>query len=608
MKSYQQLFAELKRRRVFRVMAVYGVVGFVVLQIVDLAVPALLLPEWTYRFVALILLLGLPVAVVLAWALEVTPDGVRRTGEAAPGELAEIIAAPASKRWPSGVLALLGIVALVGSGWWIGRRSVVDDTDGASAEVAGAAAVPAEADDRPSIAVFPFADMSPQGDQEYFSDGITEELLNALANVRELKVAARTSAFAFKGRDLTAEQLGDTLRVAYLVEGSVRKAENQLRITAQLIDTSDGSHLWSDQYDRELRDVFAIQTEIAEAIADELRVPLGLDDARDLVSPTASLEAYDLYLAGRARMRERGAGVFEAAELFEASIALDSTWAPAWAGLAESRALTPMYADEAGDSVWAESLPEAETAAQRALELDPDNASALVALGNVYRDSWEWAEAEEAYLRALALDPDDVEAHQQYAEYLGFVGRLDEALLEARRALNLDRASIRVNVAAYIAAYNGLYDEAIRLFSAAIDAEPDDPLLGLHYGDRLATYAWAGRWAEVRRELLSGNTGTPAEIERWRSAWPADVERPTPAIVDALADGAWDVSTAMWIHLGRPDRALDLIEASFTVVSFGLTTHLWSPPFESLLGEPRFQAVLRRVGLEGRRPTRVGAE
>ena len=177
--------------------------------------------------------------------------------------------------------------------------------------------------------------MSPEGDQEYFSDGMTEEILNTLAKIQELRVAARTSAFAFKGTTSRPAQRRATARRRYLVEGSVRKAGDQLRITAQLIDASNGSHLWSDTYDRTLDDVFAIQTEIAEAIAEQLRVPLGLegDEPRH---PTADLEAYDLYLAGRAQMRQRGDGLREAIRLFEAAIARDSGWAPAWAALAEA--------------------------------------------------------------------------------------------------------------------------------------------------------------------------------------------------------------------------------------------------------------------------------
>ncbi len=203
--GYQRFFAELKRRRVFRVMAVYGIVGFVLLQIVDLAVPALLLPEWTYRLVALILLLGFPVAVVIAWALELTPEGVRRMAEAAPGELAEIIAAPASKRWPAGVLALVGMTALLAGAWYVGRQSA----PGVAADLATG---PVTA----SIAVLPFVNMSDDASNEYFSDGISEELLNLLAKIAELRVAARTSSFSFKDQDLEITEIADRLPGAAL--------------------------------------------------------------------------------------------------------------------------------------------------------------------------------------------------------------------------------------------------------------------------------------------------------------------------------------------------------------------------------------------------------
>ena len=221
--------------------------------------------------------------------------------------------------------------------------------------------------------------------------------------------------------------IGDSLDVAYLIEGSVRKAGNQLRITAQLIDVADGSHLWSETYDRTLDDVFRIQTEIALAIAEALRVPLGLDDARDLVTPTADLQAYDLYLAARGRMRERGLSLPEAIRLFEAAIDRDSTWAPAWAGLAQAREVIGWYPEaweniptsveerSAGFEAFQEP---AEDAARRALSLDPDNASAHVALGSVLRNQMEWTRSEAEYLRALELDPESAEAHLQYSQLL----------------------------------------------------------------------------------------------------------------------------------------------------------------------------------------------
>ena len=325
--GYQRFFAELKRRRVFRVMAVYGIVGFVLLQLVDLAVPALLLPEWTYRFVALILLLGFPVAIVLAWALEMTPEGVRRTAEAAPGELTEIISAPASKRWPAGVLALAGMTALLAGVWYAGRQSApavgADSVASADAEAGPMSA---------SIAVLPFVNMSDDASNEYFSDGISEELLNLLAKIPELQVAARTSSFSYKNQDVKLADVARELNVAHVLEGSVRKSGNEVRITAQLIKADDGFHMWSDTWDRTLDDIFAIQDEIAADVVAQLKVSLlGAAPTADVTDP----EAYTLVLQARQLSRQSTAEGYERSNaLYEQALEIESEYAAAWVGLA----------------------------------------------------------------------------------------------------------------------------------------------------------------------------------------------------------------------------------------------------------------------------------
>jgi TolB-like protein len=605
MKSYQQLFAELKRRHVFKVAAIYGVVSFGVLQAADLMLPRLGLPDWTVTFMVAIVVLAFPVVLIVAWAFEVTPEGVKRTAAAEDAEVEAIIAAPASQRWPAGLLALVGVVALFGGGWWIGLRTA----DGGAAAVDGAATpgsgvhlamAEAEDDARPSIAVFPFADMSPEQDQEYFSDGISEELLNALAKIRELRVAARTSAFAFKGQDLTAQQLGDTLQVRYLVEGSVRKAGDRLRITAQLIDTRDGSHLWSEQYDRTLDDVFAIQTEIAEAIADELRVSLGLEEGADLVSPTNDLEAYDLYLAARGRMRERGDGVAEAIRLYEAAIARDSAWAPAWAGLAESRAALPWYLPgRYADRPWAENLYAAERAANRALSLDSANATAWVALGNLHRERWEWKPAADSYARALELDPESAEAYQQYAEFLAYVGRLDEALEVARQAVRLDRAPVRLNVIAYVGTCEQRYDLALAALDEADALDPQDQFGRLGYV-RFRLYVDAGRWAEARNQIPHMR-GIEADMLRGGlDLWPAGGP-PTPEFAAYVSQRNEILGAMLWMKLGDRTRALKAFEP-YLELDYGERNSLWLPTFRPLLDSPLFRDILRKSNLEGVRP------
>ncbi|HSM09100.1 MAG TPA: hypothetical protein VLA33_08800 [Gemmatimonadota bacterium] len=616
-RSYQQFFAELKRRKVFRVIAAYGVIGFAVIEAAEAIFPRVALPDWSVTLVVWLTLLGFPIAVVLAWAFESTPEGVRRTKDATPEEIEAIVAQPASRRWLAGLLALVGGALLLYGGWWAGRQSAPGssgETDARSeASEMRLAMTDLEEDDRPTIAVLPFADMSREGDQEYFSDGITEELLNTLAKIRDLKVMARTSAFAFKGQNLDMRAVGDSLDAQFLVEGSVRKAGDQLRITAQLIDAGDGSHLWSETYDRRLENVFEIQTEIAEAIAEELRVPLGLEEGERLVLPTEDLEAFDLYLAGRSRMRERGdENIREAIGLFEAAIARDSSWAPAWAGLAEAKTLTPHYVDkEVADSTfWANSLADAERAAERALELDPRNASAMVALASAHRDRWDWDAAEAAFERALALDPESVEAHQQYAEYLSYVARLDEAYAAARRALALDRAPIRLNIMGLMAILNERYDEAEVVLNEGLQADSARRVAGL-YNNLARVHLERGDWAAYRRTWLRAIADLVSEdaAEGLRAAWPEEQPLTTDA-ADRFAERISHLaSAAMFLALGREERALDEIEEHFDGPPYGeRPRHLFHIFLDPVRDDPRFQALLPRHNLEGVRPQRLESQ
>ncbi len=634
--GYQRFFAELKRRKVFRVAAVYGATGFVVLQVADLLAEGMELPSVVLKTTTFLVLLGFPIAMVLAWALELSPDGVKRTDPAQTGELEAIVAQPAGKRWPAGILALLGIFALAGGSWWVGRSTAPGADDGAIAAATSAAAANGhdaevlklayadlDADDRPSLAVLPFADMSPDGDQEYFADGMTEELLNALAKIRELRVGGRTSSFAYKGQDKDLREIGSELGVQYVVEGSVRKQDDRLRITAQLVDATDNFHVWSESYDRTIDDVFAVQEEIAEAIAEELQVSLGLEDGTRLVAPTGDLDAYQLYLKGRARMRARGAGVHEAVQLFEATVAKDSSWAPAWARLAQAYSLVPFYRESApegpdrpageddgyGTAIWEASLAAAESAALRALAIDPTNAGAEVALGNVYRDRWEWEKAENRYLRALAIDPDDMDAHQQYAEYLAGIGRLDEALRSARRAVALDPTSaIRLNALGYILNMNGRPEEALPVLELAeahgggfpaIRGNMDVSLLLLREFDRLERYAF-----DVRIPRIAGRgIRTEAEIEELRLT--------IKSYFDALRAG--DVDALIRCCESRL-RTRDLLAVGDTAGAFDFTAdrilagprfngnsllRLWDPAWERFRSDPGYAALMEYSGLEG---------
>ncbi|MCL7962924.1 MAG: tetratricopeptide repeat protein [marine benthic group bacterium] len=644
--GYQRFFAELKRRKVFRVAAVYGATGFVVLQVADLLAEGMELPSVVLKTATFLVLLGFPIAMVLAWALELTPDGVRRTDPAEAGEIDEIVAQPRGKRWPAGLLALLGMIALVAGAWWAGRSTAPGldagpaasaassaNSDGRGAEVLKLAYADLEADARPSLAVLPFVDMIGDEEQEFFADGMTEELLNALAKIRDIRVGGRTSSFAYKGQDRDLREIGAELGVQYLVEGSVRKQGDRLRITAQLVDATDNFHLWSESYDRTIDDVFAVQEEIAGAIADELQVSLGLEDGTRLVAPTGDLDAYDLYLTGRARMRVRGDGVQEAVQLFEAAVAKDSGWAPAWAGLAQAQSLVPFYwegspnmRDVAGGeegepdrvsasrraedaAIWEASLAAAERAALRALEIDPTNASAEVALGNVYRDRWEWEKAEDRYLRALAIDPDDVEAHQQYAEYLAGIGRLDEALRSARRAVALDPTSaIRLNALGYILGMNGRSEEALPVYELGRAHGGDFPairrgimfaLYRLREFDRLEAFVLE----EAARQDSVRGTRTAAEIEEFRLQTEEKFDAIRSGDMDGLIRCCESVITVRdLLAVGDTARAFERYEEAILSgprFNGNLLNGLWIPAFDKFRSDSRFAALLEYTGLQG---------
>jgi len=468
--GYQRFFAEMKRRRVFRVMAVYGAVAFVVLQVADIALPGLGLPEWTITMILALALLGLPFAIVLAWAFESTPEGIKRTEEAAPGELGAIIAAPASTRWPAGVMALLGATALLAGVWYMGRQSApASSADLASGPIAT------------SIAVLPFADMSPDGDQEYFSDGISEELLNLLAKIPELHVAARTSSFSYKNQDVKLADVARELNVAHVLEGSVRKSGNEVRITAQLIKADDGFHLWSETWDRTLDDIFAIQDEIAADVVAQLKVSLlGAALTVDATDP----EAYALFLQARQLGRQDTAEGYERSNaLYEQALELEPDYAAVLVGLAQN------YTSQAG-FLGVRPLDEgyelARQAVNRALAIDPEYADAYAVLGRIARSyDNDLAAAAQHTARALELDPTNLDVLGRAARVASSLGRLDEtiALFEYVVAHDPVNAGAHSDQAySYWAA--GRLDESIASYGITLSLSPGSSWT--HYGIGMA--------------------------------------------------------------------------------------------------------------------------
>jgi tetratricopeptide (TPR) repeat protein len=385
------------------------------------------------------------------------------------------------------------------------------------------------------------------------------------------------------------------------VNGSVRKDGDEVRISAELVDSRDGTRVWSESYDRKLESIFVIQSEIAEAVAEALRAPLGLSST-ELVAATPDMEAHDLYLSGRAAMRRRGLGVGEAIEFFAAAARTDSTWAPAWAALAEAHAMNPLYVEGGAESrdsaVWANSLESAVRAARRALALDPRNASARIALGSVHRDRWEWAEAERELLEALRLDPDNGEAHLQYSEVLWGMGRLDESLRETGRALALDRSPIRLDVHGFVLYMNGRFDEAEAVLEDGIAADPDGDVhfLRLVLGNQLLLQ---GRY----REALDRFAPFLADSVGYRVMGEALEHGDTSRLTDDLGRGL----AQTLVILGEHGRALDVLEDMVFAMPFRVQYDIWDPYLEPIWDTDRFQnVILPHVRLAGMRARTTG--
>ena len=422
-------FKELKRRNVFRVGIAYIVVAWLVLQVADVVLNNITAPGWVFQVIMLVLGLGFPLVLIFAWAFEMTPEGLKRENEV---DRSTSITHKTGRKLD---FTIIGIMALALTYFiWEARfadkpaEEVVSDT----AVEQTVAEQRQETIDR-SIAVLPFADMSPDKDQEYFTDGLSEELLNLLAKVPELKVAARTSSFQFKGKGGDMADIGKQLKVAHILEGSVRKSGDRVRITAQLIKADDGYHLWSETWDRTLDDVFAIQDEIATAVVGELKVTLLGEQPRITV---ANPEAYSLYLQGRYFFNQGDEDSWQKTlVLYEKALEIDPAFAPAWSGLSEVLWSLAGY----GYMDTHQGMLQSRKAADKALELDPDLGSAWVSLANLLSTvEWNYAAAGEAIKRALELEPGSSTVQSLAGDYAKFMGRFDDSITHYKKAIELD--------------------------------------------------------------------------------------------------------------------------------------------------------------------------
>ncbi len=457
------LIAELKRRNVFRVGVAYGIVAWLLVEMASVVLPALRLPEWTLTLLVFLVVTGFPLALFFAWAFELTPEGIKRETEIGSGQSITHAAGQKLDYAIFGLLALVVVFLLV-------------DNFMPEAEPKQAVAAPeplpvAEAvvPER-SIAVLPFENLSDDASNEYFSHGISEELLNVLTRVTSLRVASRTSSFSFKGTNTAIPEIAAQLNVNHILEGSVRKAGNKVRITAQLIDVESDSHLWSDTYDRELDDIFSIQKEIATNIVAAMTQYLisGQIIARSITPTTADTAAYEIYLQGRYLLALRGGeNLEEAARLFEQAVEIDNSFAAAYASLGKTYALLPGYLPVSDSRPFTE---KSEAAIDNSLRLDPDQAEALIAKGsNATKYRLEWDEARAVFEHALRVNPNDAEVHNFYGDYFRVIGDFANAEKFERRAMELDLlAGVHARDLAHLMMLMGRYDEALAYAQRAI--------------------------------------------------------------------------------------------------------------------------------------------
>jgi len=429
-------FEELKRRNVFRVGIAYAISAWVLLQIVDLVLDNISAPEWVMQVFMLFLAIGFPVALIFAWAFEMTPDGVKLEKHV---DRSKSITQKTGHKMNRSIIIALGVAVVF---LLVDRFTPDMAATNLPAKPATTSTEPPQAQAEKSIAVLPFVDMSPEHDQGYFADGISEEILNVLVKTQSLKVAGRTSSFQFRDGTTDLKEIGKQLGVAHLLEGSIRKANNRVRITAQLVTASDGFHLWSETYDRELTDIFAIQDEIARAITTALAIELNLTDSNQslVTASTSNMEAYDHYLEARGLIARR-LDFPRSIELLDEVTRMDPNFAAGWATGAQAHSLSYYYGDYYIKINRDLHLDQAEAMAKRALEIDPNLSMAYSVLGDVYRDRNQWALASKNYLRALALNPDNVEANEQYAQLLWRALFIDEGFKYSLVASNLDPLS-----------------------------------------------------------------------------------------------------------------------------------------------------------------------
>ena len=554
------LFDELKRRNVFRVGIAYAVTSWLLIQVSDILLESIGAPPWVMQTMFVVLAAGFVIALFFAWAFELTPEGVKKEKDV---DRNASITPKTGRKLNLGIVALLVVTLAYVAYDKLVLDGLLETVPVATVELPVTQAenlaeseppveIPAPADTQKSIVVLPFVNMSNDPEQEFFSDGLSEELLNVLAQIKDLRVISRTSAFAFKGKDLDIPTIAAQLNVTHVLEGSVRKSGDDIRITAQLIEVATDSHLWSDAYNRKLNNIFEIQEEISKAIADELQVTLGTGGRSS--KPTDNLEAWQLFLRGRHLYQNRGIPqLARAIELLKQAVELDPEFADAWANLAAANMVYGFNQEEG----YKDYYRDGQLAALRAIEVDPDNGFAHAVLGLMLMGEFSWDEAMREFELAIRLNPNETNSLLWKGIALINLGYVDQAIAMFQQAERLD--PVFTNVHNWIASGYGIKGDLENMHRHVQKIQELDPDF---VGFSLTTYELNSESLDAAEDLMRAaeikSTGSDVLAEAMFSSL-RDPKRKDEAVKTLLANEdlaeAGDLTSYLWT-LGAVEETL----------------------------------------------------
>jgi len=576
--------AELKRRHVYRVAIAYGVVAWLLIQVATQVFPFFEIPNWVVRLVVLVSVLGFPISLIIAWAFEMTPQGMKREGDIAPNEYIP--------HWSTRKFAALIVtIAMLATG--VLMFQLVRSKPTSPAQIT-AAAMPSQK----SIAVLPLLNESGDPGDEYFSDGLSEELIAALAQVRGLKVIGRSSSFRFKDKKEESKAIGEKLGVSTLLEGTVRKQGDQVRIVAELINAADGSELWSRTFDRELKDIFAVQSEIAMAVATSLELTvLGANEKSAQNAATKSVEAHNAYLQGHFYFERRNLEDYrKSVGFFDQAIHLDPGYALAYAERSEAWAWIGDLSSEKQKEAWAA----AGTDAEKAVAIDPHLAEAHAALGWVrFFIEWKFAEGLAELGRAQELSPWNPTANDLMARVVVYLGQFQEAEKLARQAIELDPLGYQARTSlARVLSAEGKLDEAEAAGRKGVELQPT--AAGNHRWQVFVAIQRGNGAAALREAQLDPNEG----YRRFELALAhyarGDRSAADAALAELIAKDrnflAYQIAE-VYAWRGEKDKAFEWLQISLNDHDTGTLSLLIDPLMRGLSDDVRYDGLLAKIGL-----------